>query len=208
MLLCNLLQFLKEYQVIMTVIIMLISGTTFYFLIENRCSCVGTKYELIKKEFNVGNNKIFVGNEIEFTVINKTNTMTIIRNSPSVMIRCKYGFNKLWKYEYVDVTNELKEILVETYPLKIINRKDRVYIKYKLTVDFYNTLKPLYFNKNINEIEIYLSGYNDVSEKEFETNKCSLKSQIAESINNYNLNTDKIVELMNKMDELDEKKNK
>lgn len=178
MILLDILSTLREYQVIGTIIVMVISGATFWFLIENRCSVIKTEIIEKTKEFKIGDKDVFIGSEIDLTVINKTTTISIIKEEPKIFLKYQFGFSELFKRKYVDITKYVKRTDDNTFPLEIKERKGRRYLKYTLTNDFFKYLSEDFSNPNILTISIYIQYTNDVTKKVKTTNKVKLNKDL------------------------------
>jgi len=206
MILCDLLQTLKEYQIIVTIITMVISGTTVYFLIENRFSIIETEFNPINKNFQIGDKNVFIGSGIEFTIINRTTTLSIIRNQPTVWLEYQYGFKNMYRTKLIEITDKVIFKTDIKFPLTIKDRKGRCYLLYNLRTEFYGDLRKDFENEEIISISIYLKGVNDVTKKEFETEKYKLNRNIYLSKFDPNLPIDTIMEINNKLSENDKRK--
>lgn len=137
MILLDILATLREYQVIGTIIVMIISGLTFWFLVENRCSVIKTEIMEKTKRFTVAGKDVFIGTEIDLTVINNTTTISIIKEEPKIFLKYQFGFSDLFKCKYVDITRYVNRTDNNTFPLEIKERKGRKYLNYTLTNDFF-----------------------------------------------------------------------
>ena len=194
MILCTTLEWLREYQVIGTIIVMLLSGTTFYFLVDNRCSRINSEIMMSDKGFKTGDNKdVFVGTEIEFTLINDTTTISIIRDVPEVWLEYQYNFSEIFKRKQINVTKYVKCLTEHVYPLTLKDRKSRIYLKYYLTTDFYNEVRDDFGNQDIMTISIYLKFTNDVTKKIKTTKNYKLNREIFNSKTTFNFNLDGII---------------
>ena len=64
MILCITLEWLRDHQVIGTIITMLLAGMTFYFLVDNRWSRIDSEVNVYDSGFKFDNNDVFFGSEI------------------------------------------------------------------------------------------------------------------------------------------------
>ena len=95
MILCSFSTWLQDHTylgMVIASISMIFSFMTFWFLLENRFSSIKTEYNSIPKTFKVGGVDTFIGHTVEFVLINNTNTLSIIKNQPTVHLKYQYGF--------------------------------------------------------------------------------------------------------------------
>jgi len=208
MILLDILATLREYQVIGTIIVMLISGLTFWFLIENRCSVIKTEIIEKTKQFTVVDKDVFIGTEIDLTVINNTTTISIISEEPKIFLKYQFGFSDLFKCKYIDITKYVKRTDINTFPLEIKERKGRKYLNYTLTNDFFQELSEDFQNPSILTISLYIQYINDVTKKVKTTNKVKLNRELYKFKTLPKLNVDRIKEINKYIDERDKPKNK
>lgn len=206
MILLDILSTLREYQVIGTIIVMVISGATFWFLIENRCSLIKTEIIEKTKEFKIGDKDVFIGSEIDLSVINKTTTISIIKEEPKIFLKYQFGFSELFKCKYVDITKYVKRTDNNTFPLEIKERKGRRYLKYTLTNDFFKDLSEDFSNPNILTISIYIQYTNDVTKKVKNTNKVKLNKDLYKFKTLPKLNIDRMKEINKYLDDREKSK--
>lgn len=184
----------------------LFSGMTFWFLIENRFSSIETEIIEKTKEFKIGDKDVFIGSEIDLTVINKTTTISIIKEEPKIFLKYQFGFSELFKCEYVDITKYVKLTDNNTFPLEIKERKGRRYLRYTLTNDFFKDLNEDFSNPNILTISIYVQYTNDVTKKVKNTNKVKLNKDLYKFKTLPNFNIDRMKEINKYLDDRDKLK--
>lgn len=201
MILLDFLTTLKEYQVIGTIIVMIIAGLTFWFLIENRFSGIETEIIEKTKEFKIDNKNVFIGGEIDLTVINKTATISIIKEEPKIFLKYQFGFSDLFKCEYIEITKYVKRTDDNIFPLEIKERKGRKYLKYTLTNDFFQELSDNFSNPNILTISIYIQYINEVNKKIKTTNKVKLNKALYKYKTEFKLNFDRGKDIDKYLDE-------
>jgi len=203
MILLDILTTLREYQVIGTIIVMILSGITFWFSIENRFSNIKTEIVEKTKQFQIDDKDVFIGSEIDFTVINKTTTISIIKEEPKIYLKYQFGFSELFKCKNIDVTKYLKRTDNNIFPLEIKERKGRRYLNYILTNEFFKDLSEDFSNPNILTISIYIKYINDVTKKVKTTNKVKLNKTIYTFKIQPKLNIDRMNEINKYLDNRD-----
>lgn len=197
-------EYIMKYEIIIKVIGAILAGITFWFTYHNYSDRLFNKYSINESETTIttpnftlnDGTKCFTGVDMVFTIINKTDTLTIIKDKPQIFIRIYHNHSKFYIRQDIEVTKYIDSKIEKQYPLKIEKRLNREYFTYKLRNEFFNWVKQEIDNDDILKITIYLTFYNDVNKKTMQTKPIILNKEIYNSKTQWNFNIE-VLKILN-----------